>query len=72
MQSTWIVDVIADLRTYARTNDLSALAEQLDDALMVAAIETAPVSRSHAVGVRGAHENVARSDFRAFGEIERA
>jgi len=59
MQSTWIVDVLADLRTYARTNALPALAAQLDDALLVAAIETAPVKHHALDGTRGTHDAIA-------------
>lgn len=72
MQSTWIVDVIADLRTYARTNDLSALAEQLDDALMVAAIETSPVPSNTTVGDSRAYEGFGRHNSRAIGAGDRA
>ena len=41
MTHTWILDVLADLKAYARKNDLGALAEQLDDARLVAVSELA-------------------------------
>ncbi len=41
MANDWIIDVIADLRTYANHNGLPALARQLDDATLVAATEIA-------------------------------
>lgn len=37
MQNDWILDVLADLKNFASANDLAALAEQLDDTLIVAA-----------------------------------
>ncbi len=41
MANDWIIDVLADLRTFAGANGLNALAEQLDDAALVAAAELA-------------------------------
>lgn len=41
MSDRWIMDVLSDLKSFAQTNDLPALAEQLDDALTVAALELA-------------------------------
>ena len=37
----WILDVLADLKSFALANDLGALAEQLDDTTLIAAIEIA-------------------------------
>ena len=39
MRSDWILDVLADLKTFARANELVALAEQLDDTSIVAMAE---------------------------------
>ncbi len=39
MKHDWILDVIADLATFAQENGLQALAEQLEDAKLVAATE---------------------------------
>ncbi|WP_146345933.1 hypothetical protein [Falsiphaeobacter marinintestinus] len=41
MQHDWILDVLADLKTFASANDLGALAEQLDDTTLIAAAEIA-------------------------------
>jgi len=41
MRNEWILDVLADLQTFARDNGLSVLAEQLDDTRLVAATELA-------------------------------
>ena len=41
MQNEWILDVLADLKTFAQKNGLGALAEQLDDTRLVAATELA-------------------------------
>jgi hypothetical protein len=41
MQHHWILDVLADLRSFARCNGLAALAEQLDDTVLVATAEIA-------------------------------
>ena len=44
MDNEWILDVIADMRTFARQNGLAVLAEQLDDTWVLAASEiTSPV-----------------------------
>ncbi|MFD3190940.1 hypothetical protein ACFMPD_11775 [Sedimentitalea sp. HM32M-2] len=37
----WILDVLADLKSFASANGLSALAEQLDDTTLIAAAEIA-------------------------------
>ena len=39
MGDDWILDVLADLRSFARQNAFSALAEQLDDTIIVAAAD---------------------------------
>lgn len=41
MKNDWILDVLADLKTFAQTNGLSALADQLEDTAFVAAAEIA-------------------------------
>ncbi len=41
MRNEWILDVLIDLRAFASANGLGALAEQLDDATLVAAAEIA-------------------------------
>jgi hypothetical protein len=39
MKYNWILDVLADLKTFAHANGLEALAEQLDDTQLIAATE---------------------------------
>ncbi len=41
MAHDWIFDVLADLKTYANKNGLSALADQLEDTTLIAATEIA-------------------------------
>ena len=41
MAQDWILDVLSDLKTFARDNDMPALAEQLDDTAIVAMSEIA-------------------------------
>jgi len=41
MRSDWMLDVLADLRTFALSIDLPVLAEQLDDTAIVALAEIA-------------------------------
>ncbi len=43
MQHDWILDVLADLKTFAKSNGLRALAEQLDDTTLIAAAEIASI-----------------------------
>ncbi len=39
MANDWIIDVLADLKTFASENGLVALAGQLDDTMLVAAAD---------------------------------
>jgi hypothetical protein len=39
MKSDWILDVLADLKTFAAANGLPALAEQLNDTAIIAHAE---------------------------------
>lgn len=41
MRSDWVLDVLADLRSFAQANDLPLLAEHLDDTAHVATAEFA-------------------------------
>jgi len=43
MRSDWIIDVLTDLKTFARANSMPALAEQLDDTTIVAMAEIAAI-----------------------------
>lgn len=44
MRNDWILDVLADLQNFARTNELTVLAEQLGDTKLIAAAEILSVS----------------------------
>ncbi|PWR01356.1 hypothetical protein DKT77_17490 [Meridianimarinicoccus roseus] len=60
MQQDWVLDVLADLRTFARQNAYSALAEQLDDTILVAAADIHRVASCRA-GKKNGHERQAGS-----------
>lgn len=47
MRNEWILDVLADLQTFARDNGLSVLAEQLDDTRLVAVRELTLTGEGH-------------------------
>lgn len=47
MKNEWILDVLTDLKTFARTNNLPLLAEQLDDTAIVAMAEIAAMKDAH-------------------------
>jgi hypothetical protein len=49
MRNDWILDVLTDLRTFARDNRLFDLAERLDDAQQVAVEEIARRERMRPV-----------------------
>ena len=42
MKEVWMIDVLADLRKYALNNEMSALADQLNATIHVAASEMVP------------------------------
>ena len=41
MHHQWIIDVLSDLKSYARMNGMTALADQLSDTALMAAVELA-------------------------------
>ena len=45
MTHEWIIDVLIDLRKFAGKNNLGRLAEQLDDAIYIAAAEMPDVAQ---------------------------
>ncbi|WP_299375107.1 hypothetical protein [uncultured Tateyamaria sp.] len=61
MRSDWILDVLTDLKTFARSNGMPALAEQLDDTAIVAMAEIAAMKdaqhgqRHHGEAAVGTH-----------------
>jgi hypothetical protein len=50
MRHDWIFDVLADLRSYAQKNGLTALAAQIDDTLRVARTDIAAADTGPARG----------------------
>ncbi|UXX84922.1 hypothetical protein [Roseovarius pelagicus] len=44
MNNEWILDILTDLRSFALQNDLEALAEQLDQTRLLAAVELSSLS----------------------------
>lgn len=53
MTHDWVLDVLADLKSFASRNGLKALADQLDDAEMIAAVEIASVGERFADAAHG-------------------
>jgi len=53
MKNEWILDVLADLKQFARKNGLADLAEQLDDTALVAATELTSQSGKMPLGLVG-------------------
>ena len=41
MQTAWIIDVLEDLRDFARQNSLASTADHLDDTILMAACDVA-------------------------------
>lgn len=54
METEWILDILADLRTFARENGLPALAEQIDETCLLAAVEIASTAEGQPGHERGA------------------
>ena len=52
MGNDWIIDVLADLRTFAQKNDLSLLAVQMNETALVAKVEIAEMAERAPFGVR--------------------
>lgn len=61
MKNDWILDVLADLKSFAQANDLSALADQLDKTRHVAATEI--VSASELAGVMAHGDDAPARDY---------
>ena len=71
MQHDWILDVLADLKSFALTNGLPALAEQLEDSRMVAMAEVASKEEGAEFGLRCTDAKAGGNTF-AVGAIRRA
>ncbi|WP_204113542.1 hypothetical protein [Shimia biformata] len=66
MKYDWILDVLTDLRDFSQANGLAALADQLDDARLVAATEVASALEGTGALPAG-DENATRNDIGAAG-----
>ncbi|SNR46576.1 hypothetical protein [Puniceibacterium sediminis] len=66
MAHDWIIDVLTDLKTFARSNGFASLAEHLDDTQMVAQIEIASHAKGMACGI-GTNDAVAGRHTAAVG-----
>ncbi len=62
MGHDWILDVLADLKTFARSNGLPSLAAQLDDAGLVAQAELASLAEGKRLGLVGDGNSPGRAD----------
>lgn len=70
MKHDWILDVLTDLGTFARENDLLTLEAQLDETQMVAAIEIASVYERSAIDAIE-QDNSDRRDLYTLGQSKR-
>jgi hypothetical protein len=64
MGHDWILDVLTDLKTFARANGMPTLAAHLDDASCVAQIEIASTAEGDRLGLLGQHAASGRADRR--------
>lgn len=55
MSQEWMIDVLTDLKKFAQTNGLMALAEQLDDSILVATSEINTAETGQ--GIHGGYAN---------------
>lgn len=62
MSQEWMIDVLSDIRQYARKNRFPGLTEVLDDAIIVAAVE---------LRERGEITSVAEGYVKQTGELHR-
>lgn len=60
MAHDWILDVLTDLKTFARSNGLSELATQLDETRIVATAEIALFAKGTAGGLCGKDSTAGR------------
>ena len=61
-KNDWILDVLADLKAFAKSNGLNAISEQLDDTMLVAAGELASDQEEARTQVHGETQPIG-SDF---------
>ena len=71
MHNDWILDVLADLKSFASANGLNGLAEQLDDTTLIAAAEIASHNDEAHAQVNG-EQGQPGSNIGGFGRHQRA
>lgn len=71
MANDWIIDVLADLKTYATKNGMSALSRQLEDTTLIAASE---IASSQEKALEAANWEVGNTGrlYRAYAERQNA
>lgn len=62
MGHDWILDVLTDLKAFARANGMPSLASQLDDASFVAQAEISSLAEGNSVGLLGKCAASGRAD----------
>ncbi|MFY0623656.1 MAG: hypothetical protein JXQ89_18395 [Pelagimonas sp.] len=67
MGQNWILDVLVDLKTFARSNDMPTLAATLDDATFVAQVELASLAEGQQGGLFGRQSARGSADREARG-----
>ncbi len=70
-QYDWILDVLGDLKSFAESNNLTLLAEQLDDTSLLAAAEIASKAPNACQGVDD-DDDQSGSDPRKIGQHQSA
>lgn len=70
-KNDWILDVLADLKAFAYSNGLSALSEQLDDTMLIAAGELASHKEEACAKLNGKAKS-AGPDFGGSGRHQHA
>jgi hypothetical protein len=69
VNADWVLDVLADLRTFAKQNEFSRLAEQLDDSILIAAADLKRARKRSNERVE-THEGEARIAHHGLGSRE--
>lgn len=69
MSLEWMIEVLMDLKNFARANGLTALAEQLDDSILIAASELKQTARNKAATKAHDLQDHLRSGTFATGDI---
>ena len=70
MTNDWILDVLADLKRFAKANSMPGLAEKLSETAHLAAVEI--TSAEHKAHPSNGDERAARSDITTLGDSRRA